>query len=678
MTVDAQIALLSASHRADINALHEAMVQIDRARRAQRREIIEQISASFNGKLGFSAKSLYRKYRTWRAAGRTTSALINRAAQRGLVKRHPVSHCYKTYCERNQRSSRAAWRAMISDLISGASLPHGVGTWRNVYRTERGIAAVIPDRCPYTHSAPPIGWTYGHLQHSAGLSRFESTAARVGMQAARSSVLPVLTTRVGMHLGQYLQFDDKWHDVKVNFPGQKAAIRPLEFVCRDVLSTFAFARGIRPRIVDEETGRAKNLNEREMRFMAVHVLTEVGVYREGSTWIVEHGTSAFSDDDFARVNRIAPGLIRPERSGILSEQVHRGMWSGSQGGNFRLKAALESAHNLEHNELAALPGQIGRNRDNSPESTAHLDAYNTALLRAAAKLSPERRALLRWPLLPFSQYVEIAMDIYDRIEDCYQRDLEGWSQCGFETAEYRLGEGSHWFPMSSLDGMDSAQRGAIEAFLAANPQHTAVRNMTAREVRNKFASDLTTLPLYCVPDILRREDGLAVRVYHDGTIQFRERYIGDGLHVFHGTVVTPTGYHQRLSPGADYWAFITPYQPDKLFVTDISSGAILGIAPRYDRAPRYEIDAVRSLMGQQAHDRAEKSTDVRGRHQDEADQRAALIAHNDAVMAGAPVTSAERAAAAAARGIDLNDEIRRERELLERQERNNQPTEYSQ
>lgn len=668
MIMDAQYAMLPAARRADLCALHDVMLRIDRAPRGQRRAVIEEIAREFDGKPGYAPASLYRKHQAWRAADGSPSALINRAAQRGLARKHSAGHCYKWYCERNQRSSRAAWRAMISDLMAGVQLPHGVGTWRNVYRAERGPDAAIPERCPYDYGNPPVGWSYANLQSVAGLTRFESLSTRVGLQATRSAVLPVLTTRVGLHLGQYIQFDDKWHDAMVNFPGQKTSVRPLEFVCRDVLSTFAFARGIRPRAVNEETGRAENLNEREMRYMAAYLLTEVGVYTGGSTWIVEHGTAAFSDADIARVNRVAPGIIRAERSGILSEQVHRGMWSGSQGGNFRFKAMLESAHNREHNELAALPGQVGRNREASPEQTGHMDSYNTALIRAAARLAPERRAMLRWPLLPFAQYVDAAMELYDRIEDDYQRDLEGWSECGFQTAEFRLGDGSGWLPMSALDAMDAQQRAAVEAYLDAHPQHTAVRNMSAREVRNARAHELTTIPLHYVPDILRREDGFAARVYHDGTIQFANRYLGEGLHIFHGTAVTPTGFHQRLRADADYWAFITPYQPDRLFITDAASGAIIGIAPRYDRAPRYDVSAVNALMGRQAHDRAVQSADIRGRHQSEAEQRAELIAHNDAVIAGGPATETERAVAATARTIDLNDEIARERALLEQQD----------
>ncbi len=662
------LSFLPKKARDAVLVMEPIMHRIDAAGRGGRRLVIQQIELDHGGLPGFDEKSIYRKYQRWRLAGRQRAGLVNLGAQRRLLKRCAVYHAYKHYCENNQRGSRAAWRAMVEDLMLGKSMPHGVGDWRDVYRLENGNDAALPFRCPYSLEEPPKGWTYARLQEAAGLSQFEKTATRTGMNAAREFVLPVLTTRVGLHLGQYLQFDDKWHDAEVNFPGQKTSVRPLEFVCRDVLSAATWARGIRPRIFNEDTGRRENLKEREMRFMAAYILTEVGVYKGGSTWIVEHGTAAFSDTDFERINRIHPGLIRPERSGILAEQVHAGMWAGKEGGNFRLKGLLEGLHSLDHNALAAVAGQVGKGRDNCPEQFKHLSAYNIEVIKAAAQLDPERRAMLQWPLLPVARYVSIAMELYDRLEDRKWHEMQGWSECGFEVAEYRLGEGSNWFPMASLDAMEPAQRAAIAAFIQASPDCRRVRNLSPREVKAKLRDELTVLPLHVIPDILRHDDGFETRVEHDGTIQFQQKYLGPGVHVFHATAITPVGFHQALTPGRKYWVHVTPYQPDRLFISEKDSGVIIGIAPRYDRAPRYDIDAIHSLQGAQAHHRAQLAAPVKARHQDEAEARLALVAHNDAVISGAPATAEEKAAAGRAAKVDLNAELLREQQLLQNQE----------
>lgn len=668
------VSILPRAARDDVFRMEALMARIDRAPRGERRKVILQIEADLGFKRGFDEKSLYRKYQRWVAAGRTRAGLINRAALRRLECRSAIYHCFKHYCENNQRGSRAAWRTLIEDLCAGKSLPHGVGDWRAVYRVEHGPDAELPAQCPYSLERPPEGWTYGRLMQVAGLSMFEKTAARIGMNAAREYILPVLTTRVGLHLGEYLQFDDKWWDVECNVVGQGRSVRPLEFVCRDVLSAATWARGIRPRVFNESTGKRENLKEREMRFMVAYILTEVGVYKGGAKFVLEHGTAALSDEDIARVNRLHPGLITPVRSGIISDQVHAGMWAGSEGGNYRIKALLESLHGLDHSALAMLPGQVGRNRESCPEQFKHLSAYNVELIKAAAQLSEERRRMLLWPILPFSQLVQIANELYERLEDRKWHSLEGWEECGFVIAEYRLGDGSNWFPVSTLDQMSLDQRRAIEAYLDANPTCKRVRRLSPREVRARLRHELITLPLYCIPDLLRHEDGFETRVEHNGTIQFEDQYLGPQIHVFHATVVTPAGFHQALVPGLRYWVHITPYQPNHLFVSDAESGAILGVAPRYDRAPRYDIEAIHRLQGLQAHHRSELSAPIKGRHQQEAEQRAALLANNAAVIAGEPVTDEEKARARGIRDVDIDAELRLERARIEREAQEGEPT----
>lgn len=658
---------LSREARAEVLLLEEIMVRIASKERGERSRVIQQINCEMGHLRGFDTKSLYRKFKAWNESGRSRAALVNRAMQKRLVSRSGVYHCYKTYCEKNQRGSRAAWREMMADLAAGKILPHGVGSWHAVFRAEYGESAELPARCPYDESHPPEGWTYGRLQQACGLSPYEKTSARVGTSAARDFILPVHTTRVGLHAGQYYQFDDKWHDVEVNFEGQPRGIRPLEFACYDVFSARKVAYGLRPRLLNEETGKHENLNEREMRFLVAHLLTEVGFHKDGCTLMTEHGTAAVRKNMQERLARLTQGLVRVERSGIMGDQVHAGMWPGKGGGNYKFKALTESLHGLDHNALAALPAQTGKDRNNRPEQFHGLSVYNADLIKAMAQLPEERRSLLLSPLLNFTQYANLVGEIYERLEDRKWHTLEGWEQLEFIVPYFCLGDRSNWFPMSSLDSMPKDQQAAIRAFLSCNPSFMETRRLSPRQVWAAGTKDLIRVPSHMLPDILEWDDGFTVRTELNGTMQFEDRYLGPGVHIFHATVISPAGYQQALAPGREYQVHITPYATDKLFVSDVESRTILGVAPRYDRAPRYDADAVHRLQGAQAHHRATLSADIKGRHQSEAESRAALIAHNAAVISGSPVTGNERAAAKSADQIDIAEELRMERELLEKQ-----------
>jgi hypothetical protein len=669
---------LGHEHQINLLRTEELVERIGKAARGDRRAIIQSIADQFGHVKGFSAKSLYRKVRKWELAGRQRMALVNKACQKRLVTKTSVYHCYKTYCENNQRVSRAGWREMMEDLIAGKILPHGVGDWREVYRRERGETSELPRACPYTLMRPPEGWTYARLQDVAGLTEFEKKASRRGLRSAGADVLPVITTRVGLHCGQFYQFDDQWHDAYVNLEGQSNGVRPLEFVCYDVFSARKVAFCLRPRTKDEETGKHENLNEQEMRFLTAHLVTSVGYHKDGCSLVVEHGTSTIrkASERAAlkgvekmedRLVRLSEGVIRVVRGGIFHDQVHKGLWAGSDGGNFKLKPMCESLHGLDHNMLANLPAQIGRNRDNCPDQLKHLLAYNADLIVAMAKLPEDRRHLLQSPLLNFTQYASIVGEVYDRIEDRRWHDLEGWEQLGFIVPFFRLEEGMNWKPWAALQEIEASKRNAIIAYLHANPNLVTTQRLSPREVWAAGQADLIRMPDHYVPMLLDWDDGLDITTETNGTIQFRNRYLGPGVHIFHAVVITPEGYQQSLSQHRSYHIHYTPFNLDKLYISDAETRVFLGVAPRYETAPKYDIDLIHRLQGKQAHHRAELSAPIQARHQDEAAQRLSLVAHNDAVISGAPVTASEKAISKRAGKIDLNEELRLERELLEQQ-----------
>lgn len=618
---------------------HQLMLEIDG--QPNKRKALAAAGEKWGHLPGCDTESFRRKYYAWIRAGRCAEALLDR---RRLKKNSPVGaveKAYKRYAENNQRVSSEAFRQLLRDLSAGVEIP-GVGTWQSLFRKIHPDAH-LPARCPWGVENPPPGWSYANLQRRARLSDFEKAAARQGLGAAMEHVLPVLRTRVGMLPGQVLQFDDLWLDLVGIWPGAKKPVRPLEFACYDTLSGCKIAWGIRPRL-DRDDGSRDSLKELEFRFLLAYVLCDVGFHRDGATLVVEHGTAAIRDWLERRISAFSGGKLKVSRSGILGEQVHAGMFPGRGRGNFRMKPLIESGHSLAHHVTAALPAQVGASPEKAPEPFAGLEAYCKSLALAAAKLPEERRNQLLFPALNFNRLVELVGQLYDLMNDRTWHELEGWDECGFVAEEFRLGEESAWFPMAALRAMPADRRAAVAALLESRPDLIRARKLSPREVWARGKSELTRLPRCHVPDLLGPEAARPVRVETNGTIEFQDRYLGPGKHIYRARIETPDGFVQSLGRAASYVAFATPYHPEHLWIVDKDSGALLGFAPRYDRAGWGDESAIHELLGLQRADLAELSAPVRERHADQAAGRAALLAHNEAVIEGIPPTPAEPAA----------------------------------
>jgi hypothetical protein len=542
-----------------------------------------------------------------------------------------VAHAYKKIAEENQRVSKEAHRQLLRNLSAGMEL-EGVGTWIDLHRAMFPDAP-IPARCPWGMENPPPGWSYANLQRMAGLTEFERKASRQGLGAASDCILPVLHTRVGLLPGQWMQFDDMWIDLKAMFAGQKEPIRPLEFACYDVHSACKIAWGIRPR-TEREDGTKTGLKEVEFRFLLAHVLCDVGFHREGVTLVVEHGTAAIREPLERKLAAFSNGAIKVERSGIVGEQVHAGMFPGRARGNPKFKALIECSHGISHNLAAALPAQTGNCPAAAPEQLAGLDAYCRSLVKAAAELPAERRDQLLFPALSFSRMVSLVGEIYDRMNARTWHDLEGWEECGYLVEEFRLGDDANWMPKESLLAMPPNKRLAVAAYLEGHPELMRLRKLSPRDVWARGKKDLARLPMCHLPDILGPEAARRVRVEANGTIAFQDIYLGPGKHIYTARIATPDGFAQSLRRDASYAAFATPYHPEHLWIVDPDSGALIGYAPRYDRAAYGDEAALHRLLGQQRSDLAEQSAPVRERHADAAQERAALVAHNRAVLDG--------------------------------------------
>ena len=604
---------------------------------------IEEAQSARIGTIGETVAALARRFGvSVPTARRRWDAYLKRGPE-GLVRRNRLPRAaarpawdaaFRRYAEDDLNTSANAWRRMMADFRRGKAL-EGVGTWRDCWAADHPFEAV-PDICPASYV--PRGASLQNLARAARLDPdhlFQIAVSRRGRKAAQPFLLPVLKTRLGLPVGAMTEYDDVWHNTDVLVPGQARAVQPLEFAGYDVASGFKRSSLMKPRLVRAD-GTRDNLKEQQFRFLFAHDHIAVGFHKDGITDIVEHGTTAIRDNVRRQIAAI-PGwgaLIRICDSGILSEQAHAGLFIGSGGGNFRLKAYCEGAHNIQHNRLASLPGGRGRDAEHLHESRDALVKYEERLAAAAARLPADQAALIVAGLLTFEQYAAAFSAIQAALMDDPEHQLEGWA--GKEVVEYSL-DGSAWRPASELLDMGDAERAAIAAFLSAHPECRRVRPMSRREAWRAGQSELVRVPEIEMPAFLDADkDAVELTVRDNGLVGLRnETYFGRDEMLWNaGAMRDRDGYVRALPPRTRVLAEYNPLMPGKLWILSKENGRTLGICPLFERAPAYDRRAIEAAMGAQAHDLAKKLLPLRGRHQAEAEERARRIARNRAVLAG--------------------------------------------
>lgn len=494
----------------------------------------------------------------------------------------------KTYCEKFQRKSMPAVRAMRRD-------------WRD---------GKITTRSPLdTRTGYPRGWSESNLMRHCP-SRYELTVARIGRSAGAAERRLVYTTRANLYVGSHYLFDDMWHDHFVNVLDTQKTGRPLEFHALDLFSANKFAWGMRVRMENLETGKMEGLKEADMRFLLACVLGTHGYSARGTTLVVEHGTAAIRDELAQFLHDETDGIIKVARSGMEGAAAAAHQYAGRSKGNFRFKAALESLGNLIHNEMAALPGQVGMDVDHRPEQMDGpsygqltkdgqlkpfgLLAYNDALLSAISQLPPERVQMLTWPLLTIQQFQIIAGEIYARINARTRHEIEGWDL--------------HYIP---------------------DRRTGLMRRLSPQEVWSPGARQLTRLRPEAVAMILMRDSGIE-RLAKSGMVEVQDSEISGNVLRFDASF---------LSDREKYLTVVNPYQPDALYAYD-AKGRFVAACPRIYNADTADVEAVQRACGAAAKAEAERLVPFRKRHMAEAREKARMHKNNREVLSGnAPGTS---------------------------------------
>lgn len=631
-TYEGLAAVSSMKARCDAVDWKDIVIEIASAPKCERVRLMAAI-AERTGK-GFG--TVRNKFYLYEKSG--DAALIDRRRVKSATAANPWLECYMTYIENDLNTSINGYRQMMSDFRSGRAMVGTVGTWREVWRREKpGVA--VPAECPLDWT--PHGATYANLQAVAKANPnyfFNIASNRRGRKAAARYLVPVLTTRVGLAVGAKIEYDDVWHNTDVMLGAR--AVQPLEFAGYDVASGFKCSSIVKPRF-ERADGVRDNLKEQQFRFLFAYDHCVRGFHRGGVEDVVEHGTTAIRDNVEKQIRAI-PGvgeLIKIRRSGILSEQVHAGLFIGNGGGNFKLKALCEGAHNILHNRTAALVGSRGRDAEHMHESQAALVKYEERLAAAAATLPPQFALKLEAGLLTFDEYLAAFRQIEDRLMDDPEHRLEGWG--ANVVAEYRYNEQSNeWRPWSEVEKlMQGSENERLEAFAIAklvgrNAALKRVRPMSRREVWLAGQKDLIRVDDWYLPHFMDLEkDAIELTVRANGLMGFRnELFFGRDEMLYRASVKNRAGWQQSLSPTAKVWALFNPLMPEKIWLVDKGDGHTMGTCPLFNRAPAYDRHAIEVAMGDQAADLAAKVLPIRGRHMGESLERAGRMARNLRVM----------------------------------------------
>lgn len=599
---------------------------------------IRVVAREMAGMPGFSEQSIERKYYAMKAGG-SWRCLLNRnklARRRGdSLLTHAVVEAWFGFCARHQRAFRPAYRDMIRSYRAGQTI--GDVSWETVWKL-RHPHAELPASCPPDMDLPP-GWSYDNVMRHKP-ARADVVAIRVGEKAAQEFRYQVHTTRKGMHVGEALVFDDMWHDLKLNYVGQTASVRPLELGGADVFSGYKFDPGFRPRR-ERADGSRDGINEGDMRLYLAHVLCNIGTYRAGCTLYVEHGTAAIPKHLDAL---LAEFKIKVARSGIEGVRQYAQLFAGKGGGNPRLKAGYESLHNLVHNELDALPAQTGMDRRHLPESLYGRDYINSKLLIACYALTPARAALLRFPVMEWNVGIEAIMAAYYQMNRRTDHDLEGWIAAGLVKHQFRLGPLDAWRDHRELDKLDDLQRRAVEA-LVSQEHLRRVEKMSPFDVWAAGQRDLVKLPIHVMPLLIGNDVGVIRTCPPSDQIDFQDQSISADPMIFETRVTTPQGWEQPLKEGTEYRWVVNPFDTRQCLVSE-KTGAYVGLARRCNVPCKTDAEGLQREMGVAAKREKEAALRLIGMNRAEIKQRIEDAEHNAAVLTGEAVSDEERRLAA--------------------------------
>lgn len=520
----------------------------------------------------------------------------------------------------------------------------------------------------------PTGWHKRNLARivNAETSRERLNSIRIGTSSKTNLSLPTTrTTRVGLWPGAVIQLDDVWHDnyVSIGSGRNLKIVRVLELGALDLFSAHRFHWGAKPRCKGPDN-KWQSLNGGDMRLFTAGMLHSNGYSSRGTMLMSEHATANVSEAVARILYDASGGLIRVDYQPIEGKQAAlNGYWSGTEGGNFRAKACLESTHNLIHNDLAHLAMQTGSPSSGlkGPVTTERIKSYIEKIVKDVLTKVPHRAELLQlraagMPLDFHTQFVPYLMDYYHFGLACRtDHQLEGWSELGHQITEYTTCPGSgHWLSQKQFLALPPAAQSIIAASVQHAPQEWMQRrNLSPYEVY-QTRSDFKNLPPSAICEIIGQDLAREVTASR-GFLEFCDAEISADSLIYKSRYIAGPNRGQEIQHGQKVLMFAMPFDNATAFAVD-AAGRYLGELPLYrkvnainpdafqtvspfDERPQLKSEEFLRAAGEKHARIADTLEPDRINHREEVQAARDLRAHNRDVIQGRPITPDEIATA---------------------------------
>jgi hypothetical protein len=567
----------------------------------------------------------------WRILLNKSKARVDNAATAG--DRFRFHEFWRTLGERHHQD----WAAAHNELIQ---------IWKTGHDFDGKSYSVIPGYTAWPAEDPatghPHGWSYSVLMRHQS-SPYDQVAARIGYAKAALQRVPVLTTRVGIDIGQFIEYDD--HDFNQKLLYQRKPMRAVGFGSIDVFTDYDILPSFKPILWDSEEEKKRRIGKREFMWYVVAIHTTVGYRADiGTENIIEKGTTTYDTDFEERLLAISNGKITTWRGTIQDRPAHDGQFKGRSKGNFKTKALIEGHWRIVDDAMDHIAGQMGRNRDDCPEQLAGAEQHTGQLMRAIDKLPLAQReealAQIQFPFPLYHAWREAALDAFHRINASHDHDLQGWEKLGFVQPIWRLPsmgmesrlQAAQWLPWQSFLALPAPQQSVVKAMLDADPSLTRPYRLSRQEVWNAGRNKFTKLPMELVPTLVGPENALnagdPIPVRH-GLLTFECAEIDpDPIHFY-----ARNGSGEFLPNDEKYVCYVNPYAPTHL-IACTANGKVAAVCARYEPSCRTDETGINHALGHQSAYEAQARTRLNLRHATEADAKRMMLDNNRRVLAG--------------------------------------------
>jgi hypothetical protein len=530
----------------------------------------EMAAAQCRKQRGFTPGMLRKLYGWWRQT-QDWRELVDEALECGASKLNvEFTEWLNEQVDANGRSMEAALRKVRSQWTKGEHIP-GYGTWKEWWQRTH------PGR-PLPRLAPPHphGWTTRNLRRKLDESKFRRVAQTQGLTAAKHFKPGMKRTRVGVRVGQFVQFDDLEHDFFANTFKHHQAARPLELFAHDYAAAYKTFWGIKPKYKDDE-GFVKKLSGDMMRLVVGgHFFTHGYLPEIGTTCIAEHGTACFSEEMKRDLHDATGGMIIVQESGFDGRAPHAGLYHGRPRGQPGHKASLEASNRLVHAMTGDFPGQTGTSVEMRPENLHGALTHNAQLLAASEWLPEPYKELLDYPFLEIGKAQRKLSEVYHEIACERDHRLEGWQECGhiIQSLDF-LGT---LMTEDDIRALPEDRKKKALAMINGGMIETRPVLMSRWEVWKSGRKHLVPIDGGTLCKILG-EPFMQLREVNRHQLIIRSEWLMHDEVAFWGHVITPENTRHELREGGTYQVFVNPFLPEQIFVRD-HKGRYLGISEK--------------------------------------------------------------------------------------------------